>query len=120
MICLFLLFSSLAPLKYKSHVHSLLNVYKQGGDKALTEACNFDKEKKERFYHSLPEGRQLYERLNQARLEGKDTSSIEKEIKIRIDKTLNPPALSNPRAQTDTIARSIPDTRETDQIHKNR
>ena len=74
--------------KYRE-LYSLSNTYKKGGDKALTEACNFDKKKKECFYQSLPNGKQIYERINQAKLEGRDTSNIEKEVKELIDKTLS-------------------------------
>lgn len=109
-----------AEIKNHRETYSLLTIYKRGGDKALTQACNFDKEKKEQFYHSLPDGKQLYDRLNQAKLEGKDTSAIEKEINIRIDQSLTPNAQASTKVQTNSIVRDTPDTGELARNYKTR
>lgn len=107
-------------IKNHRETYSLLATYKRGGDKTLTQACNFDKEKKEHFYHSLPDGKQLYERLNQAKLEGKDTAAIEKEIHIQIDQLLTPNVQANTKAQAKPIARDTPDPGELVRNYKTR
>lgn len=62
----------------------LCTEYIMGGDQALTKACNMDTAKKERFYHSIPGGDKLYERIKQAKFQGKDTSLLEKEMHLII------------------------------------
>lgn len=70
-------------------MYNLLNEYKNGGDRALTKACNMEPAKKQHFYQSIPEGNKLYERIKQARFEGKDSSLLEKEIQTLVLKALN-------------------------------
>lgn len=80
--------------KYREN-YSLLNEYKRGGDQALTKACDFNKEKKEEFYNSIPGGKELYERIKQAKLEGRNPTMLEKEIAVLVERTLNNVAKDN-------------------------
>lgn len=72
-----------------SEEYCLMEAYKKGGDPALTAACNFNTDKKRQFYERLPGGEALYEQIKQYRMENKDITSLEVEVKRRIEQSLS-------------------------------